>query len=173
MCSPAAIALALSAVLAAVPLRSSAPPDAGRSARPSRGPASSSAGLPSRAAWGAGALRAVSVPGMPLIICHVPPGSPDNAHAIVVSDHALEAHLAHGDAIGECPVTSCDSNADCDPDFYCEKALLDCEGRGDCSLKPLACPGVFDPVCGCDGIDYSNACAAAASGVSVEADGPC
>ena len=35
-------------------------------------------------------------------ICHVPPGNPDNAHAITVSVNALRAHLAHGDYCGPC-----------------------------------------------------------------------
>jgi hypothetical protein len=35
-------------------------------------------------------------------ICHIPPGNPDNAHTISVSENAVPAHLAHGDTIGEC-----------------------------------------------------------------------
>ena len=35
-------------------------------------------------------------------ICHIPPGNPDNAHVINVSVHAIPAHLAHGDTLGEC-----------------------------------------------------------------------
>ncbi len=35
-------------------------------------------------------------------ICHVPPGNPDNAHTINVSINALEAHLEHGDLLGDC-----------------------------------------------------------------------
>lgn len=35
-------------------------------------------------------------------ICHVPPGNPDNAHTITVSENALDAHLAHGDYEGPC-----------------------------------------------------------------------
>jgi len=37
-----------------------------------------------------------------VIICHIPPGNPDNAHAIEVSINAVDAHLAHGDSIGDC-----------------------------------------------------------------------
>jgi hypothetical protein len=35
-------------------------------------------------------------------ICHIPPGNPDNAHTITVSENAVPAHLAHGDTLGEC-----------------------------------------------------------------------
>ncbi len=35
-------------------------------------------------------------------ICHIPPGNPDNAHTIEVSQNAVPTHLAHGDYLGEC-----------------------------------------------------------------------
>jgi hypothetical protein len=35
-------------------------------------------------------------------ICHIPPGSPGNAHTLSVSESALEAHLEHGDVLGPC-----------------------------------------------------------------------
>jgi hypothetical protein len=35
-------------------------------------------------------------------ICHIPPGNPDNAHTIRVSEYAVDAHLDHGDYKGEC-----------------------------------------------------------------------
>jgi hypothetical protein len=35
-------------------------------------------------------------------ICHIPPGNPSNAHTITVSQHAVAAHMAHGDTMGEC-----------------------------------------------------------------------
>ena len=36
------------------------------------------------------------------VICHVPPGNPENAHSIEVEDGAVDAHLRHGDRRGEC-----------------------------------------------------------------------
>jgi putative hemolysin len=38
-----------------------------------------------------------------VLICHIPPGEPDNAHTISVSPNAVPAHLAHGDTLGPCP----------------------------------------------------------------------
>lgn len=35
-------------------------------------------------------------------ICHVPPGNPDNSHTISVGENAVQAHLNHGDFLGEC-----------------------------------------------------------------------
>ena len=37
-----------------------------------------------------------------VLICHIPPGNPANAHVIDVSVNAMPAHLAHGDSLGEC-----------------------------------------------------------------------
>jgi hypothetical protein len=46
------------------------------------------------------------------LICHIPPGNPDNAHTICVSRHAVAAHQEHhGDPIGPC-----DGGGDGDPD---------------------------------------------------------
>jgi len=70
---------------------------------------------------------------------------------------------------GECP---CLSDDGCEPDEYCA-ADNSCKDPGDCAVKPELCPLVFDPVCGCDGTTYDNACEAGAAGVRVSADEPC
>jgi len=38
-------------------------------------------------------------------VCHIPPGNPENAHTITISENALDAHLAHGDNTGACEPT--------------------------------------------------------------------
>lgn len=47
------------------------------------------------------------------------------------------------------------------------------DATGTCAPRPDACAQVFDPVCGCDGQTYSNACHANVAGVSVAAPGAC
>ena len=37
-----------------------------------------------------------------VVICHIPPGNPDDAHTISVGGGAARAHIAHGDTLGEC-----------------------------------------------------------------------
>jgi hypothetical protein len=42
------------------------------------------------------------VNGEKIIVCHIPPGNPANAHDIEISINALQAHLDHGDFVGGC-----------------------------------------------------------------------
>lgn len=35
-------------------------------------------------------------------VCHIPPGNPENAHTIWISQNAVQAHLNHGDYLGPC-----------------------------------------------------------------------
>ena len=38
-------------------------------------------------------------------LCHKPPDNPENAQTLIVPSTAVEAHLAHGDTLGACPVS--------------------------------------------------------------------
>lgn len=45
------------------------------------------------------AVPAFAGPPARVDICHVPPGNPENARVITVSERAVDAHEAHGDDV--------------------------------------------------------------------------
>ncbi len=48
--------------------------------------------------------------GNKVVICHIPPDNPENAHTIQIAGPAAPAHLAHGDYPGECGSEDQDNN---------------------------------------------------------------
>ena len=71
-----------------------------------------------------------------VVICHIPPGDPDNAHTITVSEKAVQAHLKHGDWLGEC-ASGCLNSADCDDENLCTDD--ECLSNGECSHVAVDC----------------------------------
>lgn len=67
----------------------------------------------------------------------------------------------------------CTTSDQCGRGQFCHKQVGDCRGEGTCRTMPEACPEIFDPVCGCDGVTYSNSCFAAMAGRSVRCDERC
>lgn len=81
------------------------------------------------------------------------------------------------DRDGTCePVCGGPEGIPCADGTYCEFPEGTCGGvdlTGVCRPIPGPCPENFDPVCGCDGVTYSNDCERSRAGVSLQRRGPC
>jgi hypothetical protein len=79
---------------------------------------------------------------------------------------AEEAAACGGPADTKCPGTN----------QFCDRGVGKCqmpEAPGVCRVRTQMCTMDFNPVCGCDGKTYANACGAASAGVSVDHAGEC
>lgn len=66
---------------------------------------------------------------------------------------------------------TCGNEAD-----YCQYPEGQCrmpDAAGTCQPKTEMCTQQYEPVCGCDGKTYGNACMAAGAGVSIQSQGEC
>ena len=67
----------------------------------------------------------------------------------------------------------CLVSADCADSQYCRYPLGSCGSQGVCAVRPEVCTEEFSPVCACNGQQFSNSCAAASAGQSVEVAAAC
>ncbi len=64
----------------------------------------------------------------------------------------------------------------CDPGLLCERKANTCNligGTGKCVRIPARCPQVVRPVCGCNGMTYTNDCERIKAGMQKAHDGKC
>lgn len=64
----------------------------------------------------------------------------------------------------------------CPPGEFCRFPIGTCDvsdNQGICRAISGACPAVWDPVCGCDGVTYGNRCEADAAQAQVDHEGAC
>jgi hypothetical protein len=105
-----------------------------------------------------------------VVLCHVPPGNPANARSITVDSSAVQAHLAHGDALGACSSqcesdgTDCSDNADCCSGQCLEGFCRTCTENGAaCESDGACCSGICTGtthICAtdCVPLDVSETC---------------
>jgi hypothetical protein len=132
-------------------------------------------------------MRIVNVAGLLLSLvaaaCAAPGEPTGTVESEVVGAAEAEASLSDIDAVptyasaNEGELCGGLAGFACAGDLYCAYAPETRCGAGDqggtCARRPDACTDVYDPVCGCNGRTYGNACSAAASGVSVAHAGEC
>jgi len=117
--------------------------------------------------------------GNKVCLCHVPPGNPANAHTICVGAPAVNAHLNHGDYLGECSASSSSCGGEeaiaCPAGQFCKRDDGFCSdsAKGECVAIPATCPTTIAPVCGCNEVTYDNACRADLANVAILHAGEC
>ncbi len=113
--------------------------------------------------------------------CNTPAGSSVDGHGRPIGDLDLDCDVDlfdfamfldnFGGPLPPCP--SCTTSDECAGDHYCARPTGACATPGHCEPRPTSCMPVWEPVCGCDGVTYDNACSAAEAGKSLEYEGPC
>jgi len=114
--------------------------------------------------------RADGTCGWDFVDCPVLPDSGPPAND-ASADAASDARLDAGSACGGRGRPPCATGLFCNFDIAAMCGAADQSGV--CTPIPQGCPDLNDPVCGCNGKTYGNACEAAAQGVSVASKGVC
>lgn len=90
-----------------------------------------------------------------------------------VADGAAAVEQSPGESPDAREGELCAANADCGGFEYCSTPLDSCGREGICAAISEVCDSVRDPVCGCDGKNYDNACFAGQAQTSVKSKGTC
>jgi len=113
--------------------------------------------------------------GTPLVAC-----SDETACPVGMSCCALSGTCVRDDCEGCCSdlpqgtFSPCDREEDCigfDHTAFCFRES--CSGPGGCGFPPSSCGGASVPVCGCDGVTYTNVCWAQQERLSIVGAGEC
>jgi len=83
----------------------------------------------------------------------------------------------HGGADGGASACGSRGTQSCEDDEFCKypvsAACGEADAPGVCTAAPDVCYEIFKPVCGCDGVTYTNDCFAAHASASVRHEGAC
>ena len=89
-----------------------------------------------------------------------------------------EILAAVNNALNGCPTRMCGGIAGlpCGTGEVCDLRDATCliaDLAGTCVIRPEACLAIYDPVCGCDAVTYSNECVRLAAGATLAHVGEC
>ncbi len=85
---------------------------------------------------------------------------------------------SNGECDGEPLGAQCGTIAglECADGLFCEMPVGQCatpDAAGVCATLPTICNDIYDPVCGCDNLDYTSLCEAHTAGVNAISTGVC